>query len=93
MTKDIKQRTTTKHLGMGFSRPLPPVLSAFHIILVAFGIVGNTIVFGVIGKSVIKEHSVGPHSDIIIINLVVSNLMVLFMRNVLFIISDLGLKV
>ncbi|XP_027859262.1 olfactory receptor class A-like protein 4 [Xiphophorus couchianus] len=77
---------------MGLRSPLSPALTAFHIILVALGIVGNIIVFGVIGKSVMMERSTRHHSDIIIVNLAMSNLMVSFVRNILLIISDLGFR-
>uniref|UniRef100_A0A087YJZ8 Vomeronasal type-1 receptor n=2 Tax=Poecilia formosa TaxID=48698 RepID=A0A087YJZ8_POEFO len=89
---DMEQKGTTKLVGKGLSTLLPDALSAFHIILVALGIVGNIIVFGVTGKGVMVERSTRHHSDIVIINLAVSNLMVLLLRNVLLIFSDLGLK-
>lgn len=84
---------TTKVVGMGLRATLSPTMTTFHIILVALGIVGNTIVIGVIGKSVLMVRGPGHNSDIIIVNLAVSNLMVSFMRNVLLVISDLGFKV
>ncbi|XP_038135822.1 olfactory receptor class A-like protein 4 [Cyprinodon tularosa] len=88
----MEQDTTTKLVGMGLRSPLSPAQSTFYIIFVVLGIVGNTIVFGVIGKSVMMDHGGGRNSDLIIVNLAVSNLMVSLMRNVLLIFSDLGYK-
>ncbi|XP_047204184.1 olfactory receptor class A-like protein 4 [Girardinichthys multiradiatus] len=77
---------------MGLRTPVSSAQSAFYIILVALGIVGNAIDIGVIGKSVMMDQGRGHNSDIIIINLALSNLMVSLLRNVLLIISDLGFK-
>lgn len=92
-TQDMEQETTTKLVGMGFRTAVSPAESAFYIILVALGIVGNSIVIGVIGKSVMMDRGPGHNSDIIIVNLAVSILMVSIMRNLLLIISELGFKV
>ncbi|KAM4582588.1 olfactory receptor class A-like protein 4 [Fundulus diaphanus] len=92
VTEDMEQETTTKLVGMGLRTPVSPAQSAFYIILAALGIVGNATVIGVIGKSVMVDHGGGHNSDIIIINLAVSNFMVSVARNVLLIISDLGIQ-
>ncbi|XP_037535442.1 olfactory receptor class A-like protein 4 [Nematolebias whitei] len=76
-------------MGLGIS--VCPAQCSFYIILVLLGIVGNVMVTWVIGKSVIMDRGVGHNSDIIILNLALSNLMVSVMRNVLLIISDLGI--
>ncbi|XP_041836775.1 olfactory receptor class A-like protein 4 [Melanotaenia boesemani] len=71
---------------------LSTVPTAFYIILVMLGILGNATVVGVIGKSVITERAGGHNSDILIINLALSNLMVSLMRNILLIVSDFGVE-
>lgn len=83
----------TKHVGMGLRVSLSPAQTAFHIILVMLGILGNATVVGVIGQSVIMDRGGGRNSDIIIINMALSNLMVSLMRNTLLVISDMGLQV
>uniref|UniRef100_A0A3B3C7K4 Vomeronasal type-1 receptor n=2 Tax=Oryzias melastigma TaxID=30732 RepID=A0A3B3C7K4_ORYME len=60
--------------------------------MVVLGILGNATVILVIGKSVIMERSVVHNSNIIIINMAVSNLMVSVMRNILLIVSDFGIQ-
>uniref|UniRef100_A0A672JEZ7 Vomeronasal type-1 receptor n=1 Tax=Salarias fasciatus TaxID=181472 RepID=A0A672JEZ7_SALFA len=67
--------------------------TAFYIMLVMLGILGNATVVCVIGKSVIMDRGGGRNSDIIIINMALSNLLVSVMRNTLLIISDMGLEV
>ncbi|XP_024861594.1 olfactory receptor class A-like protein 4 isoform X2 [Kryptolebias marmoratus] len=87
-----KQEESATLVGMGLRTSVSPAQSAFYIILVALGIVGNVIVIWVIGKSVIMDRGGGHNSDIIIVNMALSNLMVSVMRNVLLIISDLGFE-
>ncbi|XP_053291441.1 olfactory receptor class A-like protein 4 [Pleuronectes platessa] len=79
-------------VGMGLRVTVSPAQNAFYIILVMLGILGNATVVVVIGKSVIKDHGGGRNSDIIIINMALSNLMVSLMRNTLLVISDMGLE-
>ncbi|XP_058486971.1 olfactory receptor class A-like protein 4 [Solea solea] len=79
-------------VGMGLRVSVSSAQIVFYIILVMMGILGNATVVGVIGKSVILESGRGRNSDIIIINMSLSNLMVSVMRNMLLIISDLGLE-
>uniref|UniRef100_A0A673ZDT2 Olfactory receptor class A-like protein 4 n=1 Tax=Salmo trutta TaxID=8032 RepID=A0A673ZDT2_SALTR len=67
--------------------------TAFYIILVLLGIVGNTTVIGVILDSVFKDPSGVRNSDIILMNMALSNLLVSVLRNVLLVISDLALEV
>jgi len=80
-------------VGMGLRISVSPVQTAFYIILVMLGIIGNATVVGVIGKSVIVDRVGGRNSDIIIINMALSNLLVSVMRNTLLIVSDVGLEV
>lgn len=80
-------------VGMGLRVSVSPAQTAFYIILVLLGILGNATVVGVIGKSVIKDRGGGRNSDIIIINMALSNLLVSLMRNTLLVISDIGLEV
>ena len=78
---------------MGLRTIASPVQTTFYILLVLFGVVGNATVIGVIGYSVLMNPGVGRNSDIIIINMAVSNLMVSVLRNALLIISDIGIAV
>ncbi|XP_035517620.1 LOW QUALITY PROTEIN: olfactory receptor class A-like protein 4 [Morone saxatilis] len=82
----------TKHVGMGLHVSVSPAQTAFYTILVMLGILGNATVVGVIGQSVIMDRGGGRNSDIIIINMALSNLMVSLMRNTLLVISDMGLQ-
>ncbi|KAM9408204.1 olfactory receptor class A-like protein 4 [Pholidichthys leucotaenia] len=79
-------------VGMGLRTSVSPAQAAFYIILVSIGILGNTTVVVVIGKSVIMDDGGGRTSDIIIINMALSNLLVSVLRNMLLIISDIGIE-
>uniref|UniRef100_A0A3P9H913 G-protein coupled receptors family 1 profile domain-containing protein n=1 Tax=Oryzias latipes TaxID=8090 RepID=A0A3P9H913_ORYLA len=70
--------------------PFPSVV--FYAILVVLGILGNATVIVVVGKSVILDRSVAHNSNIIIINMAASNLMVSVMRNILLVMSDFGIQ-
>lgn len=94
MTDSVEESPDdTQLVGMGLRTNAAPVQTAFYILLVLFGILGNSTVIGVIGHSVLSTPGGGRNSDIIIINMAVSNLMVSVMRNTLLIISDIGLAV
>ncbi|KAK7916666.1 hypothetical protein WMY93_012427 [Mugilogobius chulae] len=93
MAETLNQNAGTEDLvGMGLRVSVSPAQTAFYIILVMMGILGNATVVGVIGKSVVKDRGGGRNSDIIIINMSLSNLLVSVMRNTLLIISDVGLQ-
>nr|BAM35766.1 vomeronasal type 1 receptor 3 [Haplochromis burtoni]BAM35769.1 vomeronasal type 1 receptor 3 [Tropheus duboisi]BAM35771.1 vomeronasal type 1 receptor 3 [Petrochromis fasciolatus]BAM35773.1 vomeronasal type 1 receptor 3 [Petrochromis macrognathus] len=79
--------------GMRMHIFVSPAQTAFYIILVIMGILGNTTVILVIGKSIILEHNWGRNSDIIIVNMAMSNLLVSLLRNTLLIISEFGLQI
>ncbi|XP_051932647.1 olfactory receptor class A-like protein 4 [Hippocampus zosterae] len=79
-------------VGMGLRISVSPLQIAMYIILVLLGILGNTTVIGVISRSVFMERGRGQNSDIIIINMALSNLLVSVMRNTLLVISDIGLE-
>lgn len=83
----------TDLVGMGLRVSVSPVQTAFYILLVLLGILGNATVVVVIGKSIIKNRGGGRNSDIIIVNMALSNLLVSLMRNTLLILSDVGLEV
>lgn len=83
----------TDLVGMGLRVSVSTVQISFYIILVLLGILGNATVIGVIGESVINGQGGGRNSDIIIINMAISNLLVSLMRNMLLFISDMGLQV
>ncbi|XP_031143439.1 olfactory receptor class A-like protein 4 [Sander lucioperca] len=89
----IKEAGDTKLVGMGLPVSAPSVQNALYTILVMLGILGNATVFVVIGKSVIMDRGGGRTSDIIIINMTLSNLLVSLMRNTLLVISDMGVKI
>uniref|UniRef100_A0A3B4U285 Vomeronasal type-1 receptor n=1 Tax=Seriola dumerili TaxID=41447 RepID=A0A3B4U285_SERDU len=79
-------------VGMGLRVSVSPTQLSFYVILVTLGILGNAIVIGVIGKSVFMDRVGGRNSDIIIINMALSNVLVSVMRNTLLVISDMGLE-
>lgn len=72
---------------------MSPVHMAFYIFLVVLGVVGNATLMTVIGKSIRMDRGGGRNSDIIIVNMALSNLLVSLMRNLLLILSDFGLQV
>uniref|UniRef100_A0A3B5A9H6 Olfactory receptor class A related 3 n=1 Tax=Stegastes partitus TaxID=144197 RepID=A0A3B5A9H6_9TELE len=82
----------TELVGMGLRVSVSPVQTAFYIILVTLGVLGNATVVGVIGRSVFTDRGGGRNSDLIIINMALSNLLVSVMRNTLLVISDMGLE-
>ncbi|XP_044070208.1 olfactory receptor class A-like protein 4 [Siniperca chuatsi] len=92
MNGSTEENGNTKLPGMGLRVSVFPVQIAFYIGLVILSILGNATVIGVIGKSLIMDRGGGRNSDIIIINMAVSNLLVSVMRNILLIISDIGLQ-
>uniref|UniRef100_A0A3B3HBB5 Olfactory receptor class A related 3, tandem duplicate 1 n=1 Tax=Oryzias latipes TaxID=8090 RepID=A0A3B3HBB5_ORYLA len=81
-----------KHVGIGLQVPVSDVQIVCHVIMVVLAILGNATVIVVIGKSVIQDRRVAHNSNIIIINMAVSNLMVSIMRNILLIVSDFGIQ-
>ncbi|KAM8914550.1 olfactory receptor class A-like protein 4 [Spinachia spinachia] len=101
MLEDISAAAMAEHIGedghgaligMGLRVSVSPVQTAFYIMLVTLGILGNFTVVGVIGTSIATEHVGGRNSDIIIINMALSNLLVSVMRNIPLVISDIGLE-
>ncbi|XP_047438184.1 olfactory receptor class A-like protein 4 [Mugil cephalus] len=88
----MEQDENAELVGMGLRVSVSPVQTAFYIILVMLGVVGNATVICVIGKSVLMDRGGGRNSDIIIINMALSNLLVSVMRNTLLVISDIGLE-
>ncbi|XP_036386623.1 olfactory receptor class A-like protein 4 [Megalops cyprinoides] len=65
---------------------------ALYLILVLLGIVGNGTVIGVVGESVVHEGAGGKGSDVILVNMALSNLMVSLMRNMLLVLADVGVE-
>eukprot|EP00064_Thunnus_orientalis_P016825 superscaffoldBa00003421_g16897 len=92
MNGPMEENGDAELVGMGLRVSVSPAQTAFYIILVVLGILGNATVVGVIGKSVIMDRGGGRNSDIIIINMALSNLLVSVMRNTLLVISDMGLE-
>lgn len=93
MTVNSMNEDDMELVGMGLRVSVSPVQTAFYIFLVLLGIVGNATVVGVIGRSIIMDRGGGRNSDIIIVNMALSNLLVSLMRNTLLILSDVGLEV
>ncbi|XP_071349427.1 olfactory receptor class A-like protein 4 [Trachinotus anak] len=92
MGDPIEQDEDQTLVGMGLRVSVSPTQLAFYIILVTLGIVGNITVIGVIGKGVIMDRAGGRNSDLIIVNMALSNVLVSVMRNTLLVISDIGLE-
>ncbi|KAK3512064.1 hypothetical protein QTP70_030135 [Hemibagrus guttatus] len=72
---------------------LTGVAMALYLILVLLGILGNAMVILVVGDSIFRERGGGRNSDMILVNMALSNLMVSLMRNTLLVTSDFGLEV
>ncbi|XP_060797985.1 olfactory receptor class A-like protein 4 [Neoarius graeffei] len=72
---------------------LAGVLMFLYLILVLLGILGNAMVILVVGNSIIREPGGGRSSDMILVNMALSNLLVSVMRNTLLVTSDFGLEV
>ncbi|XP_017309536.1 olfactory receptor class A-like protein 4 [Ictalurus punctatus] len=66
---------------------------ALYLVLVLLGILGNAMVILVVGNSIIREPGGGRNSDMILVNMALSNLLVSVMRNTLLVTSDFGLEV
>ncbi|KAG2459489.1 olfactory receptor class A-like protein 4 [Polypterus senegalus] len=70
-----------------------PVQNAFYGLLVLLGIAGNGLVILCLGSDAIKPHrTIGP-SDLILLNVATSNMLVSVFRNILLFQSDLGREV
>lgn len=93
MSEPTEEDGVDELVGMGLRVSVSPAQTAFYILLVLLGIFGNATVVAVIGKNIIKDRGAGNNSDIIIINMALSNLLVSLMRNTLLVISDIGLEV
>ncbi|KAK7126303.1 hypothetical protein R3I94_017701 [Phoxinus phoxinus] len=66
---------------------------AIYVVLVMLGNVGNTAVVGVVGEGLLRDTGVIRSSDVILVNMAFSNLMVSLARNTLLVISDMGVEV
>ncbi|CAM4662878.1 unnamed protein product [Leuciscus chuanchicus] len=80
--------------GKAFQRmPSSVLYIAIYTILVMLGNVGNTAVIGVVGEGLLRDTGVIRSSDVILVNMAFSNLMVSLARNTLLVISDMGVEV
>ncbi|KAK7136496.1 hypothetical protein R3I93_016732 [Phoxinus phoxinus] len=70
-----------------------PFYFTLYVVLVMLGNVGNTTVIGVVGQSLLRESGVVRSSDVILVNMAFSNLMVSLVRNTVVMVSDLGAEV
>uniref|UniRef100_A0A3P9M0V4 Vomeronasal type-1 receptor n=1 Tax=Oryzias latipes TaxID=8090 RepID=A0A3P9M0V4_ORYLA len=80
-------------MGTGLQTTMSALQAVFYAILVVLGVLGNATVIVVVGKTVILDRRVAHNSNIIIINMAASNLMVSVMRNILLVMSDFGIQV
>ncbi|MCI4391875.1 hypothetical protein PGIGA_G00139460 [Pangasianodon gigas] len=72
---------------------LEGVPMALYLVLVLLGILGNAMVILVVGNNIFREPGGGRNSDMILVNMALSNLLVSVMRNILLVTSDFGLEV
>ncbi|KAK7126302.1 hypothetical protein R3I94_017700 [Phoxinus phoxinus] len=70
-----------------------PFYFTLYVVLVMLGNVGNTTVIGVVGQSLLRESGVVRSSDVILVNMAFSNLMVSLVRNTVVMVSDLGAEI
>ncbi|KAF5908833.1 olfactory receptor class A-like protein 4, partial [Clarias magur] len=63
-----------------------------YFVLVLLGIGGNAMVILVVGNSVVRGSGGGRNSDIILVNMALSNLLVSLMRNLMLVTMDFGLE-
>ncbi|XP_059399328.1 olfactory receptor class A-like protein 4 [Carassius carassius] len=70
-----------------------PVYFALYVILVLLGNVGNTTVMAVVGQSLLRETGAVRSSDVILVNMAFSNMMVSLVRNTVVMVSDLGVEI
>lgn len=70
-----------------------PIQGALYTIMVTFGILGNCLVIGVVGESVLRDSGRGSSSDLILVNMALSNLLVSLVRNIPLMLADSGLQV
>ncbi|KAI7791121.1 olfactory receptor class A-like protein 4 [Triplophysa rosa] len=70
-----------------------PLYITVYMLLVLLGNVGNATVIGVVGESILRDPGVVRSSDIILVNMAFSNLMVSLARNSLLVVSDLGIEI
>lgn len=85
--------TTIASVKKGSAGQLTGLLMALYLILVLLGILGNSMVILVVGNSIIREPGGGRNSDMILVNMALTNLLVSLLRNTLLVTSDFGLEV
>ncbi|XP_066547521.1 olfactory receptor class A-like protein 4 [Amia ocellicauda] len=73
-------------------RVASPLQNTLYCLLVMLGIVGNGGVGGVVGVWLLQGSGAVRLSDAVLLNMVLSNLMVSLFRNILLMLSDLGLE-
>uniref|UniRef100_A0AAR2JLU3 G-protein coupled receptors family 1 profile domain-containing protein n=1 Tax=Pygocentrus nattereri TaxID=42514 RepID=A0AAR2JLU3_PYGNA len=71
-------------------QPSTLTISAAQGLLV--GILGNGMVICVVGENILRQQKVYRSSDMILVNMAFSNLMVSVARNLLLVLTDLGIK-
>nr|XP_055073344.1 olfactory receptor class A-like protein 4 [Misgurnus anguillicaudatus] len=70
-----------------------PLYLTVYIFLVMLGNLGNATVIGVVGESILRDPGAVRSSDVILVNMAFSNLMVSLTRNSLLVVSDLGIQI
>lgn len=80
--------------GKAYQRTPSSVLYiSIYLILVMLGNIGNTTVIGVVGEGLLRDTGVIRSSDVILVNMAFSSLMVSLVRNTVVMVSDLGVEV
>ncbi|XP_002666147.3 olfactory receptor class A-like protein 4 isoform X2 [Danio rerio] len=70
-----------------------PFYIMLYVVLVLLGNAGNTTVIAVVGQSLLQETGTVRSSDVILVNMAFSNLMVSLLRNTVLMVSDLGVEI
>ncbi|XP_072530513.1 olfactory receptor class A-like protein 4 [Salminus brasiliensis] len=63
-----------------------------YVILVLMGILGNSVVICVVGEDIVRKQKGGRSSDMILVNMAFTNLMVSIVRNLLLVLTDMGIE-
>lgn len=87
MAPERKPLSVSQHISSS------PFYFAIYVILVVLGNVGNSTVIAVVGQSLLRETGAVRSSDVILVNMAFSNMMVSLVRNTVVMVSDLGVEV
>ncbi|KTG37308.1 hypothetical protein cypCar_00035325 [Cyprinus carpio] len=87
MAPERKPLSVSQHISSS------PFYFAIYVILVVLGNVGNSTVIAVVGQSLLRETGAVRSSDVILVNMAFSNMMVSLVRNTVVMVSDLGVEI